>query len=89
VRQVAFFQGKVDKQKFSHTEAMKQKIDTDEGQALYGQRLGIVEPVFGNHRNHGRDRFTLRGKIKVNIQWLLYSIVHNMGKIHVYGEGFT
>jgi len=48
-----------------------------------------VKPVFGYHRNHGRDRFTLRGKIKVNIQWLLYSIVHNMGKIHVYGEGFT
>ena len=68
---------------------MKQKIDSDEGRTLYGQRLGIVEPVFGNHRNHGRDRLTLRGRIKVNIQWLLYSIVHNMGKIHVYGEGFT
>ena len=89
VRQVAFFQGKVDKQKFSHTEAMKQKIDSDAGKALYGQRLGVVEPVFGNHKNHGRDRFTLRGTIKVNIQWLLYSIVHNLGKIHVYGEGFT
>jgi hypothetical protein len=47
------------------------------------------QPVFGNHRNHGRDRFTLRGQAKVNVQWNLYSIVHNMGKIHVYGEGFT
>jgi hypothetical protein len=68
---------------------MQQKIDSDEGKALYRHRLGIIEPVFGNHRNHGKDRFTLRGKIKVNIQWLLYSLVHNLGKIHVYGEGFT
>ena len=89
VRQVTFFQGKGDNTTFPHTEKMKQKIDSDEGRALYGQRLGIIEPVFGNHRNHRRDHFTLRGKLKVNIQWLLYSIVHNMGKIHVYGEGFT
>ena len=31
------------------------------------------------------DRFTLRGKIKVNIQWLLYCMVHNIGKIANYG----
>lgn len=89
VRQVAFFTGKVSHNHYPFTQQMKQKIDAPAGQAIYSQRLGTVEPVFGNHRNHGRDRFTLRGKIKVNIQWLLYSIVHNMGKIHVYGAGFT
>jgi hypothetical protein len=26
------------------------------------------------------DRFTLRGKKKVDIQWKLYCIVHNIGK---------
>jgi hypothetical protein len=41
-----------------------------------------VEPVFGNLRNAKRlDRFTLRTKAKVNIQWLLYTIIHNIGKI--------
>jgi hypothetical protein len=42
--------------------------------------------VFANIRTHKRlDRFTLRGKIKVNIQWLLYCMVHNMEKIANYG----
>ncbi len=29
----------------------------------------------------GLDRFTLRGKAKVNIQWLLFGLVHNLGKV--------
>jgi hypothetical protein len=31
------------------------------------------------------DRFTLRGRIKVNIQWVLYCMVHNIGKILTFG----
>jgi hypothetical protein len=30
--------------------------------------------------NKKMDRFSLRGKKKVNIQWLLYCMVHNIGK---------
>ena len=42
----------------------------------------IVEPVFANIRTQKRmDHFTLRGKIKVNIQWMLYCMVHNIEKI--------
>jgi hypothetical protein len=53
---------------------------------IYQQRLSIVEPVFANLRIHKRlDRFTLRGKIKVNIQWMLYCLVHNIEKIANYG----
>ena len=49
--------------------AMMKKIDTEEGRRAYGRRLAIVEPIFANLRIHKRlDRFTLRGKIKVNIQ---------------------
>jgi hypothetical protein len=63
-----------------------QKIDSDEGQQKYGLRFGIVEPVFANIREQKRmDRFLLRGKTKVNIQWLLYCIVHNIEKILHYG----
>ena len=62
--------------------AMKNKVDTPEGRNIYSKRMGIVEPVFGNIvACKGLDRFTLRGKIKVNIQWKLYSLVHNIGKI--------
>lgn len=89
-RQVAFFKGNMDNNRYIHTQKMKQKIDSVEGKAIYNQRLGTVEPVFGNMTwNKGLNRFTLRGKIKVNAQWLLYSLVHNIGKIHVYGEGFS
>ncbi len=56
---------------------------------LYELRLAIVEPVFGNLESNLRlFRFTLRGKIKVNTQGLLYCMVHNLGKLHRYGHGF-
>ena len=65
---------------------MAKKVDSQRGRKIYPQRLAIVEPVFANIRTHKRlDRFTLIGKIKVNIQWLLYCIVHNMEKIANYG----
>ena len=61
---------------------MIRKIDTDIGRQTYSKRLGIVEPVFANIREQKRmDRFLLRGKSKVNAQWVLYCIVHNIEKI--------
>jgi hypothetical protein len=35
--------------------------------------------------NLGLNRFTLRGKAKVNVQWNLFNIVHNIGKILNFG----
>ena len=65
---------------------MVEKIDTEPGRRIYPQRLAIVEPVFANIRINKRlDRFTMRGKIKVNIQWLMYCLVHNIEKILNYG----
>ncbi len=65
---------------------MAGKVDTDKGRKIYPRRIAVAEPVFANIRTHKRlDRFTLRGKIKVNIQWLLYCMVHNIGKIANYG----
>ncbi|MBW2652892.1 MAG: IS1182 family transposase [Deltaproteobacteria bacterium] len=70
----------------NRTKEMAQKIDTEEGRNIYHQRIAIVEPVFANIKCMKRlDRFTLRGKIKVNIQWILYCMVHNMEKITNYG----
>jgi transposase len=68
------------------SQAMVKKIETLKGRKIYPQRIGIVEPVFANIRvNKGMNKFTLRGKIKVNIQWLLYCMVHNIEKIANYG----
>jgi hypothetical protein len=68
------------------SQQMIAKIDTPEAREIYGQRLAIVEPVFGNLRSQKRlDRFTLRSKIKVNIQWMFYCMVHNIEKIVHYG----
>jgi transposase len=86
-RQVHMFYGK---RPGSITDEMKQKIDTAEGRRTYSKRLGIVEPVFGNIRTCKKmDRFTLRGKIKVNIQWMLYCLVHNIEKIINYGNSYV
>jgi hypothetical protein len=64
---------------------MAKKIDTADGREIYSKRMEIVEPVFGNIRAAKRmDRFTLRTKRKVNIQWLLYCLVHNVEKIFHY-----
>ncbi len=61
---------------------MRQKIDQPESRRIYGRRLAIVEPVFANLRSNKRlDRFTYRGRTKVNIQWLLYCLVHNLEKL--------
>jgi transposase len=65
---------------------MAGKVDSELGRKIYPQRLAVAEPVFANIRTHKRlDRFTLRGKAKVNIQWLLYCMVHNIEKITNYG----
>ena len=43
--------------------------------------MQIIEPVFANMRYcKGMDRFTYRGQVKVNTQWQLYIIVHNIWK---------
>ncbi len=63
------------------TKAMQEKIDSDQGKKIYSQRIAIVEPVFANIRTHKQmNRLTLRGKNKVNVQWLLYCMIHNIGR---------
>jgi hypothetical protein len=90
IRQVAYFIGRTEKGKNTFTERMKRKIDSAAGRAFYAIRLAIGEPPFANIRSALRmDRFTLRGKRKVNVQWNLFCIVHNMKKIQRYGPGFA
>jgi hypothetical protein len=60
---------------------MKKKMDRIEYQDIYSRRIQIIEPVFADISYcKGMDRFTLRGKEKVNGRWRLYCAVHNLGK---------
>jgi len=72
------------------TKAMAAKIDTEQGRRIYHHRMAIAEPVFANIRTYkAMNRFTLRGKIKVNIQWLLYCMIHNIGKLLTRGPKYA
>jgi hypothetical protein len=67
---------------------MKARIDSPQGRLIYARRLAIVEPVFANIRIQKRlDHFNLRTKCKVDVHWKLFTLVHNIGKIHRYGQG--
>ena len=85
VRNVAFFHGRVahpPARADTATQRMKHRIDTAEGRRRYAARFGVVEPVFGNLcHNKGRRRFTLRGRAKVDGQWKLFCLVHNIEKL--------
>jgi transposase len=86
VRQVAFFFGRTPGKPEKYLTKMQRKIDSEIGRYEYSRRLGIIEPVFGNIRHTKRlNRFTLRGRRKVNAQWQLYCLVHNIEKLQRYG----
>ena len=85
-RQVCFFRGKADPGKVNYSAIMKRAIDSPEGRALYGKRFATVEPVFANIRYNKRlNRFTLRGQTKVDAQWKLFCLVHNIEKLAHHG----
>lgn len=82
-RQVSFAHDEIDKIK-SYTQRMKDKIDSPTGRREYSKRLGAIEPVFGNIiHNKGMNSFTLRGQGKVNAQWQMYCLVHNIEKLRM------
>jgi transposase len=80
-RQVTLFEPKP-KDPTHPSERMRQAIDSPRGRKLYSQRIGTVEPVFANIRHNKRStRFNHRGREKVNTQWNLYCMVHNIEKL--------
>lgn len=85
-RQININLGITEERKDSAIERMKRKIDSDWGRHIYSKRLGTVEPVFGHINDAiGIKRFSLRGKRKVDGQWKLMMMLHNILKIHRYG----
>jgi transposase len=62
---------------------MDRKLRSKAGQAIYALRKIIAEPVFGQIKGaRGLDRFLLRGLEKVDGEWTLMAITHNIGKLH-------
>ncbi|MCK5355712.1 MAG: transposase, partial [Methyloprofundus sp.] len=85
-RQVSFILEKT-KRKPNFTDWMKRRVDSPKGKLIYSHRMSVIEPVFGNiGTNKKLNRFSLRGKKKVQGQWQLYCMVHNIEKIKNYGK---
>ena len=66
-------------------ERMAAKLRSPVGRALYALRKVIVEPVFGQIKGvRGFRRFLLRGLEKINGEWRLVCLTHNLLKLWRY-----
>jgi hypothetical protein len=66
----------------SKTERMARKLKTIKGRKIYSQRKHIVEPVFGQIKEiRGFRRFSFRGLEKVEAEWNLICLTHNLLKL--------
>ena len=62
---------------------MRRKVRTKAGRAIYAKRKGIVEPVFGQIKQaRGFRQFLLLGLEKVQAEWALVCLGHNILKMH-------
>jgi hypothetical protein len=62
--------------------AMRAKLQTAAGQAIYALRKAIAEPVFGQIKaTRGFRRFSFRGLAKVQAEWQLICLTHNLLKL--------
>lgn len=66
---------------------MKKRVDSTRGKQINSHRMSVVEPVFANIGSQKKlNRLGLRGKAKVDSQWKLFCLVHNIEKIANYGK---
>jgi len=64
------------------TEHMAHRVATQEGRLLYKQRQQTVEPVFGIIKEAmGFRRFSLRGLVKVRLEWTLVTLAYNVKRL--------
>jgi transposase len=67
----------------TRTERMRRKLQTKVGRAIYATRKAIVEPVFGQIKQaRGFRQFLLRDLEKVQGEWALVCMAHNVLKLH-------
>ncbi len=66
----------------SFIDRVRRKLLTKKGRVTYGRRKEIVEPVFGQmKRGRGLRQFLLRALRKVQGEWALWTLTHNMLKM--------
>jgi transposase len=67
----------------TRVDRIKRRLQTKAGQAIYAARECVVEPVFGQIKQaRGFRQFLLRGLKKVQGEWALLCMTHNLLKIH-------
>jgi transposase len=64
-------------------ERMQRALATVRGRRLYARRKSIVEPVFGQIKHaRGFRQFLRRGLMRVQQEWALVCLSHNLLKLH-------
>jgi transposase len=67
----------------TRVDRMRRKLQTQVGAAIYSGRKTIVEPVFGHIKQaRGFRQFLLRGLEKVQGEWAVICLTHNILKLH-------
>jgi transposase len=67
----------------SPAQAMRHKLQTPPGRAIYKMRKAVVEPVFGQiQEQRGFRKFLLRGLLNVKGEWKLICATHNLLKLY-------
>jgi transposase len=67
----------------TRVDRMRRKLQTKRGAAIYSKRKTIVEPVFGQIKQaRGFRQFLLRGLEKVQGEWAMVCLTHNILKLH-------
>jgi len=67
----------------TRVDRMRRKLQTKMGAAIYSRRKTIVEPVFGQIKQaRGFRQFLLRGLEKVQGEWAMICLTHNILKLH-------
>ena len=62
---------------------MARKLATRRGHAIYARRKAIVEPLFGQIKHaRGFRQFLRRGLVRVQQEWALICLSHNLLKLH-------
>lgn len=67
--------------KHPQRDRMEEKLKSERGKSIYAQRQSTIEPVFGQMQMRGLQRFVLRGKAKVQLEWSLWCTTHNLLKL--------
>lgn len=64
-----------------HRQKARELLNSEIGLEKRKKRTADVEPVFGQLKhNHGLRRFTLRGMKKVELEFGLFALAHNLRK---------